>query len=179
MSKEIPADKPEQYRWWEKVRPELLRKARTLVPCYDDARDLVDACAEVLAVTIEGGERFDTRAHLAMWVWSVLEHKAKHLRKKRARRGPAWEMKVGIWLGEQPHRTAERRAAARTIEPLVEMLPPRLRRLVRLECEELSNREIAAELGVTVQTVYEMRARAIEKMKASAAFWKKKDEGGK
>ncbi|MBK8936492.1 MAG: sigma-70 family RNA polymerase sigma factor [Polyangiaceae bacterium] len=120
--------------------------------------ELEDATQEVFLVAFRKLDAFEGRCALSTWLYGIAAHVARNLRRSERRHPETPTEDVGLddaSTGASPEDSASDREAARILLELLDTLDDDKREaFVLAELEGLAAPEIAASLGLNVNTVY-------------------------
>lgn len=149
-------------RYWKK----LLVRAHMLLGCPEDAEELVH---DIFVTLWRKRESIDIRHSFRAYIAAMLEYGCYRALRERKRKKESLRPEI---LGESPDYTTEQwldyEYLRKELESAIRLLPDRCRLVFRLSREEgLSDKEIARQLNVSVNTVRTQMHRALSKMKTS------------
>ena len=168
-----PPEAPSFARLYVDYAPMVWRGLRRL-GVTDES--IEDALQDVFIVAHRRFEDFEGRSSVKTWLYGIVLRVAKDYRRARTRRAHRAEafaavLSVSSTSARTPAEDAQRREANRVLHAaLAELAEPQREIFVLIELEELSVKEAAAVLHVTVRSC-QRRLRA-----AHAAFQKKVDQ---
>lgn len=149
-------------RVFDAVAPDLLRLARHLAPQAAE-----DVLQDTFLTAIERADTFATERRVLPWLFGILVHRARMLRRGAARARPADGAGdvTAIDRAPAPPTLAEHREAEHRLREAVAALPARYRELMVATLEEgLTPAELATRLQRNPSTVRTQLARGLEEL---------------
>ncbi|MCC4252557.1 sigma-70 family RNA polymerase sigma factor [Sphingobium naphthae] len=162
QAKELPRNARLVEEIYRNEAPRLARYVRWRIRSRDEANDLVQEAFERLTRTFILGRVLDPRAYLRRIVENLLVD-----RRRRAPAGPHLPIEYAELLPVPAEQSYALEAADMIMlfKQAVAALPPRTREVFKLHrLEELSYRDIAERLGISVRTVEWHIAKALQQI---------------
>jgi RNA polymerase sigma-70 factor (ECF subfamily) len=148
-------------RVFDAVAPRLLLLALHLTRNRADAEDVVQ---ETFVAAIDAASDFDSRRDVRAWLSGILAHRARDLRRRRARRPDPDRVRTGE--SRPPLDEVADVDALERIDRAIDALPQPMREVLVLRLHHgLTGREIARALGRSVDTVHTQLRRGLEALR--------------